>query len=111
MSDGEAGITSIDPAEAGPIRRREQEASCAVVGADDVTFLGGPMAESSRGWSCAWTLRAEIRRRRPEVVVSINYRDSWGPSSWNHADHRAVGRSLLDVVRDAANPWVFSDRR
>ena len=40
--DGEAGITSIDPAEAGAIRRREQEASCAVVGVDDVTFLGWP---------------------------------------------------------------------
>ena len=29
-----------------------------------------------------------------------------GPS-WNHADHRAVGRALLDAVRDSGNPWVF----
>jgi LmbE family N-acetylglucosaminyl deacetylase len=42
-------------------------------------------------------------------VLSINFRDSWGGPSWNHADHRAVGRSLLDAVRDAANPWVFGD--
>ena len=28
----------------------------------------------------------------------------------HHADHRAVGRSLLDAVRDVGNPWVFSDR-
>ncbi len=40
VSDGEAGIASMDPAEAGPVRRREQEASCAVVGVDEVTFLG-----------------------------------------------------------------------
>ena len=42
--------------------------------------------------------------------MSINHRDSWGGPSWNHADHRAVGRALLDAVRDAANPWVFRDR-
>jgi len=110
VSDGEAGITSIDPAEAGPIRRREQEASCAVVGVDDVTFLGWPDGRIVEGLELRADLAAEIRRRRPEVVISINYRDSWGPSSWNHADHRAVGRSLLDAVRDAGNPWVFSDR-
>ena len=45
----------------------------------------------------------------PDVVVSINHRDSWGGSSWNHADHRAVGRSLLDAVRDAANPWLVPE--
>jgi LmbE family N-acetylglucosaminyl deacetylase len=43
------------------------------------------------------------------VILSINHHDSWGGPSWNHADHRAVGRSLLDAVRDAANPWVFPD--
>jgi LmbE family N-acetylglucosaminyl deacetylase len=43
------------------------------------------------------------------VVLSINFRDSWGGPSWNHADHRAVGRALLDAVRDAGNPWVFRD--
>ena len=110
VSDGEAGITSIDPAEAGPIRRREQEASCAVVGVHDVTFLGWPDGTLVEGLELRADLAAEVRRHRPEVVVSINYRDSWGPSSWNHADHRAVGRSLLDAVRDAGNPWVFSDR-
>ena len=51
-----------------------------------------------------------IRRHRPDVVLSINFRDSWGGPSWNHADHRAVGRALLDAVRDAANPWCFTDR-
>jgi len=110
VADGEAGIASMDPAEAGPIRRREQEASCAVVGVDDVTFLGWPDGTIVEGLKLRADLAEEIRRHRPEVVVSINYRDSWGPSSWNHADHRAVGRSLLDAVRDAGNPWVFSDR-
>ena len=50
-----------------------------------------------------------IRRHRPDVIVSINPRDSWGGSSWNHADHRAVGRALLDATRDAGNRWLFAD--
>ena len=32
-----------------------------------------------------------IRRHRPEVLVSINFRDSFGGTGWNHADHRHVG--------------------
>ncbi len=110
VSDGEAGISSMDPAVVGPIRRREQEASCAVVGVDDVTFLGWADGTIVEGLELRADLAAEIRRHRPEVVVSINFRESWGPSSWNHADHRAVGRALLDAARDAANPWVFLDR-
>ena len=110
VSDGEAGIASMDPAEAGPVRRREQEASCAVVGVDEVTFLGWADGAIVEGLELRADLAAEIRRHRPDVVVSINFRDSWGPGSWNHVDHRAVGRALLDAVRDAANPWVFSDR-
>ncbi|MGZ4794069.1 MAG: PIG-L deacetylase family protein, partial [Ilumatobacteraceae bacterium] len=52
-------------------------------------------------------LAAGIRRNKPEVILSINHRDGWGPHSWNHPDHRAVGRAVLDAVRDAANPWLF----
>jgi LmbE family N-acetylglucosaminyl deacetylase len=110
VSDGEAGIASMDPAEAGPIRRREQEASCAVVGVREVEFLGWPDGTIVEGLDLRADLAAAVRRHRPDVVVSINFRDSWGPGSWNHADHRAVGRALLDAVRDAANPWVFPDR-
>ena len=110
VSDGEAGIASMDPSRTGPVRRAEQEHSCAIVGVHDVTFLGWPDGTIVEGLELRADLAAQIRRHRPEVVVSINFRDSWGPSSWNHADHRAVGRSLLDAARDAANPWVFSDR-
>jgi LmbE family N-acetylglucosaminyl deacetylase len=110
VSDGEAGIASMDPAEARAVRRREQEASCAVVGVDEVTFLGWADGTIVEGLELRADIAAEVRRHRPEVVVSINFRDSWGPGTWNHADHRAVGRALLDAVRDASNPWVFPDR-
>jgi LmbE family N-acetylglucosaminyl deacetylase len=110
VSDGEAGIATMSPADAGPVRRDEQRAGCAVVGVTDVDFLGWPDGTIVEGLELRTALAGVIRRHRPEVVVSINFRESWGGSSWNHADHRAVGRALLDAVRDAANPWVFPDQ-
>ena len=110
VSDGEAGIQAIVPAEAGPLRRDEQLASCAAVGVEEVEFLGHPAGAIVEGLDLRADLAAAIRRHRPDVVLSINFRDSWGGPSWNHADHRAVGRALLDAVRDAANPWAFPDR-
>ena len=110
VSDGEAGIASMPPERAGPVRRDEQRASCAVVGVTDVEFLGLPDGAIVEGLELRAELAAAIRRHRPDILLSINHRDGWGGPSWNHADHRAVGRSLLDAVRDAANPWMFPDR-
>ncbi|MFW2383939.1 MAG: PIG-L deacetylase family protein [Acidimicrobiales bacterium] len=107
VTDGEAGINTMDPAEVGPLRRAEQVAACATVGVDVVEFLGLPDGLLEEGLQLREALCEPIRRHKPDVVLSINFRDSWGGPSWNHPDHRAVGRSLLDAVRDAGNPWVF----
>lgn len=110
VTDGEAGIQSMPPEQVGPIRREEQIAGCREVGVTDVEFLGHPDGLVVEGLDLRADLVDVIRSHRPDVVLSINHRDSWGGPSWNHPDHRAVGRSLLDAVRDAANPWVFRDR-
>ena len=110
VTDGEAGIQSMPPEQAGPIRRDEQIAGCREVGVTDVEFLGLPDGLVVEGLELRAGLTAAIRRHRPDVVLSINHRDSWGGPSWNHSDHRAVGRALLDAVRDAGNPWLFTDR-
>ncbi len=109
VTDGEAGIATMDPAEVGPLRRAEQVAACKTVGVHDVEFLGQPDGLLTEGHDLRAALCEPIRRHQPDVVLSINFRDSWGGPSWNHADHRAVGRSLLDAVRDAANPWMFHE--
>lgn len=110
VTDGEAGIESMSPEEVGPLRRAEQTESCAIVGVDDIDFLGHPDGLVQEGPELRADIAAAIRRHRPDAVFSINHRDSWGGPSWNHVDHRAVGRALLDAVRDAANPWIFPDR-
>ncbi|MGI9595890.1 MAG: PIG-L deacetylase family protein [Acidimicrobiales bacterium] len=110
VTDGEAGISTMDPAEVGPLRRAEQVAACRAVGVDEVEFLGLPDGLLIEGIELRAALCEPIRRHKPDVVLASNFRDSWGGPSWNHADHRAVGRSLLDAVRDATNPWIFPDQ-
>ena len=110
VTEGEAGIESMPPEEVGPLRRTEQEASCAAVGVTDIEYLGHADGLVVNDLALRADLAGAIRRHRPDVIVSINFRDSWGGPSWNHVDHRNVGVALLDAVRDAANPWVFRDR-
>ena len=107
VTDGEAGIATMSPAEVGPLRRAEQIAACQEVGVHSVEFLGLADGLVTEGLALRERLCAVIRQHRPDVVLSINFRDSWGGPSWNHPDHRAVGRALLDAVRDSGNPWLF----
>ena len=109
VTRGEAGISTMPPAEVGPAHEQEQRRGCATVGVSVVEFLDHPDGLVEANLELRRDLAAAIRRHQPEVILSLNYRDSWGGPSWNHADHRAVGRALLDAVRDAANPWIFPD--
>lgn len=109
VTDGEAGIATMDPGDVGPLRRAEQVDACDAVGVDIVEFLGLPDGLLVEGLELREALCEPIRRHRPDIVISINHRDSWGGPSWNHPDHRAVGRALLDAVRDAGNPWIFAE--
>lgn len=109
VTDGEAGIEAMPPDEVGPARRGEEIASAALVGVSTVEFLGHPDGMVVADLDLRRDLTRVIRRHRPEVVLSINFRDTWGGSAWNHADHRAVGIGLIDAARDAANRWVFPE--
>ncbi|GAB7192204.1 PIG-L family deacetylase [Kineococcus sp. NUM-3379] len=108
-TSGEAGIDTLSPAEAAPLREREQRASAALVGVREVEFLGHPDGVVEAGPRLRRDIARAIRRHRPELVVTVNHHDTWGPGSWNSADHRAVGRCALDAVADAGNRWIFPE--
>lgn len=109
LTRGEAGIDSMDPAEAAEVRVAEQRASAAVVGVHDVEFLDHPDGMLHYGLDLRRDLAAAIRRHRPEVVVAVNHRETYGGRYLNMADHRVAGQATIDAVRDAANRWVFTD--
>lgn len=108
VTRGEAGL-AIPPAEAGPLREDEERRSAAVVGVDDVRFLDHRDGVVEYGLDLRRDLAREVRRYRPDVVVTSNHRDSWGGVSLNMADHRHVGLAVLDAARDAGNPWIFPE--
>ncbi len=106
---GEAGIDGMPPNEAGPAREVEQRASAAVVGVDSVEFLDYRDGVIEDGMGLRRDIVAAIRRHRPDLLITLNHHDSWGPGSWNTPDHRVVGRAVLDASGDAGNRWIFTD--
>ncbi|MGY1644374.1 PIG-L deacetylase family protein [Geodermatophilus sp. SYSU D00703] len=111
---GEAGIAGMHPDEAGPLREEEERRSAAVVGVAEVEFLGHRDGTLEAGLPLRRDLAAAIRRHRPELVVTMHGGDTWTlpgvtPGYLNSADHRALSRSVLDAVADAANEWIFPD--
>lgn len=108
---GEAGIDSMDPAEAGRVRTAEQIASCAAVGVPEPEFLDHPDGMIADSMQLRREITGAIRLHRPDVVLTGSHRDLFGPGMFNMADHRIVGLAALDAVRDAANRWVFRDLR
>ncbi|MFE1954894.1 MULTISPECIES: PIG-L deacetylase family protein [Streptomyces] len=106
---GEAGIDTLEPEKCGPLREQEQRASAAVVGVDTVEFLGHKDGVIEYGTALRRDIAAAIRRHRPELVITLNHRDTWGGVHWNTPDHVAVGRATLDAASDAGNRWIFPE--
>jgi LmbE family N-acetylglucosaminyl deacetylase len=106
---GEAGIDTIPPSQCGPLREREQRASAAVVGVSEVEFLDHRDGVIEYGTALRRDIAAAIRRHRPELVITLNHRDTWGGVAWNTPDHVAVGRATLDAAADAGNRWIFPE--
>lgn len=110
ITSGEAGIDSLPPQECREVRQAEQIESARVVGVDRVDFLGQPDGVLEYGVPLRKIICAAIREHRPEVVITGNFHDHFGPGALNQADHIAAGRAVLDAVRDAGNRWVFHDQ-
>ena len=110
VTSGEAGIDGMAPDECRTVREAEQVESARVVGVDTVDFLGLPDGILEYGVEMRRILAAEVRRHRPDIVITGNFRDTWGGRNLNQADHIAVGRAVLDAVRDAGNRWVFPEQ-
>lgn len=106
---GEAGMDTLEPARAAPLREREQRASAAEVGVSTVEFLDHRDGVIEYGIALRRDIAAAIRRHRPELVITLNHRDTWAGVHWNTPDHVAVGRATLDAAADAGNRWIFPE--
>lgn len=108
LTRGEAGISTMHPSETGALREREQRAAGAAVGVPRVDFLNYPDGMLTYSLEMRRDIARMVRDFRPDVVVAQTWAEepAWG---LNQADHRACGLATADAVRDAANPWVFTE--
>lgn len=95
-TNGDKGTSNpaLESADLPLIRQREQRAAAAVLGVDEVVFMGYP----DQGLEETADFRKEcvrlIRRYRPEIVVTT---DPYRRYIW-HRDHRICGHVVLDAV-------------
>ncbi|WP_028661061.1 PIG-L deacetylase family protein [Nocardioides insulae] len=110
VTSGEAGIDGMHPEQCRAVREQEQIDSARLVGVHQVEFLRQPDGILEYGVPMRRLLAEVVRRHRPEIVITGNFRDTFGGTALNQADHIAVGRAVLDAVRDAGNRWIFPEQ-
>jgi LmbE family N-acetylglucosaminyl deacetylase len=115
LTDGEGG--GFDPSvareEIPGIRRAEQRRAAEVLGVGHVRFLGVP-EEGLRGVRSELheELVREIRRVRPERVVTWSPEWNWQRFRSCHPDHLATGAAALEAIYpDASNRFALPHLR
>lgn len=95
-TNGDKGTSDFNmkPEELVKIREREQLAAAELLGVSDVVFLRHPDQGLEDNHEFRKELVREIRRYRPEVVVTA---DPYRKYMW-HRDHRIAGQVALDAV-------------
>lgn len=103
LTHGEAGMQRV-PEEAAVVRAQEQREACDRVGANELVLFNYPDGHLEESIGLRRDIARQIRRLRPDVVITANY-DVEAYGSLNQSDHRVAGIAALDATRDAANRW------
>ena len=91
----------------GQVREQELRSAMAAVGVDDVVFLDyidGHLAEADQEEALGRVV-AQIRRFRPDVVITFDPKGGYG-----HVDHMAIHRLAVAGVAAAADPTRFPEQ-
>ncbi len=112
-TSGEVGIAEpgMTKEKATEIREAEQRAAADLAGAQEVVFLREPDGMLQPTMELRKKLVREIRRFRPEVVISGDPTIVWAGDTYiNHPDHRAAATAALDATFPAAGqPNLFEE--
>lgn len=110
VTSGEAGIDALEPDECRRVREAEEIDSARIVGVDTVEFLGFPDGVVESGVPLRAAIAEQIRRHRPDVVITGNHHPTWGGTTPNQPDHVAVGWSTMHAAMDAGNRWIHREQ-
>jgi len=81
-----------------PIREAEQRQAASVLGVARLEFLGYEDGELEDTRDLRRDVTRQIRRWRPDLIVTLNPRRSYNFFPHWHRDHRTTGRVVLDCV-------------
>jgi LmbE family N-acetylglucosaminyl deacetylase len=112
-TSGDVGIDKpgMTREQATEIREAESRQAAEIAGASDIVFLREPDGLLVATLELRKRLVREIRRYRPEVVVTGDPTSLWSGDDYiNHPDHRAAATAAIDAVFPAAGqPHVFQE--
>jgi LmbE family N-acetylglucosaminyl deacetylase len=110
ISGDAGGFDDTPRAEMGPLREAEQRAAAKEIGVEDVTFLGYPDGRLVADIALRRDISREIRRFRPQRVLTQSPEIWWNRIGASHPDHRAAGEAALAAVYpDARNPFAHPE--
>jgi LmbE family N-acetylglucosaminyl deacetylase len=112
VTDGDAGgfDPSVPRSEIAGIRQREQTAAAAAVGVSNLRFLGYPDGLLESTLQLRKDISREIRRFKPDIVVTQSPTRNLQRIYASHPDHLAAAEATVCAVYpDARNPFVFTD--
>ncbi len=110
LTDGSKGSDdrSISSTDLIAIRHEEQRLALKVLGGQEVTFLDYPDAYLEVTMELKKQIAAEIRKRKPDVVVTMDPTLVYSIERGfiNHSDHRAAGQATIDAVFPIARDYL-----
>lgn len=110
-TSGDKGTSdaSETPTSVAARREEEQRAACRVLGAEEPVFLRLPDGELEDDLALRGQLVREIRRWRPDLLLTHDPVTPWPPYT-AHRDHRIAGRVALDAAYPyARDPLSFPE--
>jgi LmbE family N-acetylglucosaminyl deacetylase len=113
VTSGDVGIADrgMTKQRAIEIRETEQSAAARACGVEEVVYLREPDGMVEATLALRKKLVREIRRHRPEVVITSDPTVLWAGAGYiNHPDHRAVALAAVDAIFPAAGqPNLFEE--
>jgi LmbE family N-acetylglucosaminyl deacetylase len=100
VTNGSKGSSdrSISPEQLVPIRMEEQRRAARALGVARVEFLGYEDGEIEDTRDLRRDVTREIRRWRPDLVITLNPRRTYANFPGWHRDHRTTARVVMDCV-------------
>lgn len=89
------------------IRHQEEANAAQVIGANPPLFLDMPDGSLIPSLDLRRDIVREIRRHKPDILVTCDPQNLFATYGINHPDHRACGQVVLDAVFPAAGSPVY----